>query len=82
MPRLFVYEAVSFVTIPREPWAPKRDSHVVSLVGAHGVLLRQPLKEQFVELQGKHYTKKALFKGNPYEQAFFSTMLALEKAFH
>ena len=34
----------------------------------------------FVQLQGKHCTKKAFFKENPYEKAFFSTMLALRKA--
>ena len=31
-------------------------------------------------LQGKPYTKKAFLKENPYEKAFFSTMLALKKA--
>ena len=35
-------EAFSFVTVPREPWAPKRESPIVSLFGAHGSLLRQP----------------------------------------
>ena len=34
----------------------------------------------FVQLQGKPCTKKAFFKENPYEKAFFSTMLALKKA--
>ena len=34
----------------------------------------------FVQLQGKHCTKKAFLNENPYEKAFFSTMLALKKA--
>ena len=34
----------------------------------------------FVQLQGKPCTKKAFLKENPYEKAFFSTMLALKKA--
>ena len=34
----------------------------------------------FVQLQGKHCTKKALFNEHPYEKALFSTMLALKKA--
>ena len=33
-----------------------------------------------VLLQGKPCTKKACLKENPYEKAFFSTMLALKKA--
>ena len=36
------YEAFSFVTVPKEPWAPKRK--IVS--SAQGSLLRQPSKEQ------------------------------------
>ena len=38
----FVYEAFSFVTVPRDPWALKRRSPIVSLFGTHGSLLRQP----------------------------------------
>ena len=33
------YEAFSFVIVPREPWAPKRESPIVSLFGAHVSLL-------------------------------------------
>ena len=36
------YEAFSFVNVPREPWALKRESPIVSRCGAHGSLLRQP----------------------------------------
>ena len=32
------YEAFSFVIVPRKPWAPKRESPIVSLDGAHGSL--------------------------------------------
>ncbi len=31
---LVLFEAFSFVTVPREPWALKRESPIVSLVGA------------------------------------------------
>ena len=37
-----LYEAFSFVIVPREPWAPKRESPIVSLFGAHGSRLSQP----------------------------------------
>ena len=35
-------EAFSFVIVPTKSWAPKRESPIVSLFGAHGSLLRQP----------------------------------------
>ena len=35
-------EAVSFVAVPREAWASRRESPIVSLFRAKGTLLRKP----------------------------------------
>ena len=37
----YIDEAFSVATVPREPWAPKRESSIVSLFGALGSFLRQ-----------------------------------------